>query len=201
MQEAQLEHLERANTMPPPVARRREQEPAREHVRVGLARRWGVDPEEIAITRNSSESLQICQFGHELKAGDEVLTTTLDYPAIIPPPPSSMSERREGVVLKQFKLPIPCENDAEVVGRFEAAITPKTKLILMSHMINITGQILPVKDVVAMARTKNGGIPVIVDGATPSLTSSSRSATSTATSTACRSTNRSSPRTAPAFSM
>ncbi len=163
VQEAQRKHLERANSMPPPVALWREQEPAREHVRAGLARRWGVDPEEIAITRNASESLQICQFGHELHAGDEVLTTTLDYPRMIST--FKQRERREGVVLRQIKLPIPCEDNAEVVRRFEQAITPKTTLILMCHMINITGQILPVKDVVAMARTKNGGIPVIVDGA------------------------------------
>lgn len=163
VQEAQRRHLERANTMPPPVALWREQEPAREHVRVGLARRWGVDPEEVAITRNSSESLQICQFGHELKAGDEVLTTTLDYPRMIST--FKQRERREGVVLRQIKLPIPCEDDAEVVRRFEQAITPRTRLILMSHIVNITGQILPVKGVVAMARGKNGGIPVIVDGA------------------------------------
>ncbi|MEK6703055.1 MAG: aminotransferase class V-fold PLP-dependent enzyme [Planctomycetota bacterium] len=163
VQEAQRKHLERANFIPPPIALWREQEPARERVRVALARQWGVDPEEIAITRNSSESLQICQFGHDLSRGDEVLTTTLDYPRMLTT--FKQRERREGLVLKQFKLPIPCEDPAQIVRLFAENITPKTRLILMSHIINITGQILPVKDVVAMARTKNGGIPVIVDGA------------------------------------
>lgn len=163
VQEAQRRHLERANCAPPPVALWSEQEPARERVRTMLARRWGVDAEEVAITRNSSESLQICQFGHDLARGDEVLTTTQDYPRMLTT--FKQRERREGIVLNQIKIPIPCEDPATIVRAFEGGITPRTRLILMSHIINITGQILPVKDVVAMARTKNGGIPVIVDGA------------------------------------
>lgn len=163
VQEAQRRHLERANFAPPPVALWREQEPARERVRIRLARAWGVDPEEIALTRNSSESLQICQFGHDLARGDEVLTTTLDYPRMLTT--FRQRDRREGITMKQIKLPIPCEDPARIVKLFEDGITERTRLILTSHIINITGQILPVKDVVAMARTKNGGIPVIVDGA------------------------------------
>jgi selenocysteine lyase/cysteine desulfurase len=163
VQDAQKRRLDRANTMPPPIALWREQEPAREHVREGLASQWGTDPEEIALTRNSSESLQICQFGHDLSRGDEVLTTTQDYPRMLTT--FGQRERREGIVLRTFKIPIPCEDPALIVRRFEENITPRTRLILMSHIINITGQILPVKAVVAMARNKNGGIPVIVDGA------------------------------------
>ncbi len=163
VQEAQRRHLEHANTAPPPIALWKEQEPAREHVRRRLAKAWGVDTEEIALTRNSSESLQTCQFGHDLSRGDEVLTTTLDYPRMLTT--FRQRERREGIVLVQIKIPIPCEDPAEIVKRFRDAITPKTRMILMSHIVNITGQILPVKEVVAMARTMNGGIPVIVDGA------------------------------------
>ncbi len=163
VQEAQARHLSRANSMPPPVVLWREQEPAREHIRERLARQWGVDPEEIALTRNASESLQICQFGLDLSRGDEVLTTTQDYPRMITS--FKQRERREGIVLKQLKVPVPCEDPGAIVRVFEEAITPRTKMILISHVINLTGQILPVKDVVAMARRKNGGIPVIVDGA------------------------------------
>jgi selenocysteine lyase/cysteine desulfurase len=72
-------------------------------------------------------------------------------------------ERREGIVLKEVVIPVPAEDPAEVVARFEEAITPRTRLILMCHVINLTGQILPVRDVVHMARRK--GVPVIVDGA------------------------------------
>lgn len=163
VQEAQRRHLERANFVPPPVALWREQEPSRERVRVRLARMWGVDPEEVALTRNASESLQTCQFGHDLSRGDEVLTTTQDYPRMLTT--FRQRDRREGIILKLIKLPIPCEDPARIVRLFEDGITERTRLILMSHIINITGQVLPVKDVVAMARTKNGGIPVIVDGA------------------------------------
>lgn len=136
-------------------------EPRREGVRQRIARNFGVDTEEIALTRNASESLQICQFGFDLKSGDEVLTTDQDYPRMINT--FKQRERREGIKLNQISIPVPAENDEEIVRRFEQAITPNTKLILMCHIINLTGQILPVKKVVQMARKK--GIPVIVDGA------------------------------------
>ncbi len=136
-------------------------EPQRESVRKRMAREWGVDPEEVAFTRNASESLQTCQFGYDLEPGDEILTSTQDYGRMITT--FKQRERREGVVLKQIELPVPAEDVAEVVRRFEEGITDRTRLILMCHMINLTGQILPVKEVVAMARAR--GIPVIVDGA------------------------------------
>ncbi len=136
-------------------------EPQREGVRQRIARRFKCDENEIAFTRNASEGLQICQLGFDLKSGDEVLTTTHDYPRMITT--FKQRERREGIKLKQFSIPIPAENPDEIVRLFEQNITPKTKLILMCHMVNITGQILPVKQVVQMARKKN--IPVIVDGA------------------------------------
>ena len=72
-------------------------------------------------------------------------------------------EDREGIKLVQFPIPVPCEDPTEVVRRFEQNITRRTRMILMCHIINITGQILPVKGVVQMARKR--GIPVIVDGA------------------------------------
>ena len=136
-------------------------EPQREGVRQRLAGDFGCSPEEIALTRNSSESLQICQFGIDLKAGDEVLTTTQDYHRMITT--FKQRGRREGIVLKQFPIPVPAEDDDEIVSLFEQNITPRTRVILMCHIINLTGQILPVKKVVQMARKK--GIPVIVDGA------------------------------------
>ncbi len=136
-------------------------EPRKETVRTRLASHFGSDREEIAITRNASEGLQICQFGFDLEPGDEVLTTTQDYGRMITT--FKQRERRDGIVLKQIQLPIPVEDPDEVVRRFEAAITPRTRLILMCHIINITGQILPVKPVVQMARQR--GIPVVVDGA------------------------------------
>ncbi len=136
-------------------------EPQREQVRRQLASLLGCDAEEVAVTRNASEGLETCQLGFDLKAGDEVLTTTQDYPRMINT--WKQLARRSGVVLKQFSLPIPVEDDDLVVRLFEEQINPRTRLILMCHMINLTGQILPVRKVVQMARRH--GVPVIVDGA------------------------------------
>ena len=114
-------------------------EPQRESVRKRLAREWDVDAEEIALTRNASEGLQICQLGFDLERGDEVLTTNQDYPRMITT--FQQRERREGIVLKQFSIPVPAEDPGEIVDLFERRITPRTRLILMCHMINLTGQI------------------------------------------------------------
>lgn len=160
VQQAMKRHLDFSNNAPS-YTMWKVLEPQREGVRHRLARLFNCDSEEIALTRNASEGLQICQLGFDLKAGDEVLTTTQDYGRMINT--FKQRERREGIVLKQFQIPIPAEDDDAVVALFEANITAKTRLILISHMINLTGQILPVKRVVQMARRK--GIPVIVDGA------------------------------------
>jgi selenocysteine lyase/cysteine desulfurase len=136
-------------------------EPQRESVRKRLAAEFGTDKEEIALTRNASEGLQTCQFGFDLQRGDEVLTTTVDYPRMINT--FKQRERREGIVLKQFTIPTPCENPSEIVSLFEQNITAKTRMILVSHLVFCTGQILPVREVAALGRAK--GIPVIIDGA------------------------------------
>lgn len=136
-------------------------EPQQESVRQGLARLFGSDAEEIAITRNASESLENCLFGLDLRPGDEVVTTDQDYPRMRTT--LDQRRRRDGVVVKQISLPVPCEDDNLVVERFAAAITERTRLLLMCHMVNLTGQILPVRQVVAMARAR--GVPVVVDGA------------------------------------
>ena len=134
-------------------------EPQREGIRARLARQWDVDPEEVAITRNTSESLQILQMGYDLERGDEVVTTTQDYGRMITT--FKQRERREGIVLKQFKIPIPAEDPDEIVRLFEQQITDRTRMILMCHMINITGQVLPVRKVVEMAKSYE--IPVLID--------------------------------------
>ncbi len=160
VQEAMGRYLAYSNTAPT-YAMWEILEPERETVRRRLARDFACDPEEIALTRNASESLQICQLGFDLEPGDEVLTTTQDYPRMITT--FEQRQRRDGIVLRQFQIPIPAEDPKEIVRLFEEQITPRTKLILMCHMINLTGQILPVREVVHMARRH--GIPVIVDGA------------------------------------
>ena len=160
VQEAMKAHLDFSNKAPVHTMWR-VLEPEIEGVRARLAQLAAVDPEELAITRNASEGLETCLFGFDLQRGDEVLTTTQDYPRMITT--LRQRERREGIVLKQFPLPVPTDDPAEVVARFAANITPRTKLILVSHVVFLTGAILPAKEVVALGRER--GIPVIVDGA------------------------------------
>ncbi|HEY8227906.1 MAG TPA: aminotransferase class V-fold PLP-dependent enzyme [Pyrinomonadaceae bacterium] len=136
-------------------------EPQSETIRTGLAEMFRCDREEIAITRGASESLEILLMGMDFKAGDEILTTTQDYPRMLTT--LRQRERREGLVLKMVKIPIPPKDLNEITAAFEKGVTPRTKLILISHQVNITGQITPVKAVCEMARAK--GIETIVDGA------------------------------------
>jgi selenocysteine lyase/cysteine desulfurase len=136
-------------------------EPQSETIRTGLAELFGCDREEIAITRNASESLEILLDGMDFKPGDEILTTTQDYPRMLTT--LRQREQRENLKLKLVKVPIPPKNLNEITAAFEKGITDRTKLILISHMINITGQITPVKAVCDLARKR--GIETIVDGA------------------------------------
>ena len=136
-------------------------EPQSETIRTGLAEVFGCDREEIAITRNASESLEILLMGRNFKSGDEILTTTQDYGRMLTT--LRQREQREGLVLKLVKIPIPPKDLNEITAAFERAITARTRLILMAHQVNITGQITPVKAVCEMARAR--GIETIVDGA------------------------------------
>jgi selenocysteine lyase/cysteine desulfurase len=136
-------------------------EPQSETIRTGLAEIFGCDAEEIAITRNASESLEILLMGIDFKAGDEILSTTQDYPRML----TTLKQRelREGLKLNLIQVPIAPKNLNDLATPFERAITPRTKLILISHQINLTGQIMPVRKVCEMARGR--GIETIVDGA------------------------------------
>src|SRR5690606_17662202 len=160
VQDAMKRHLDFSN-LAPTHTMWRVLEPQREGVRARMARAWGVDPEELAFTRNASESLQTMQLDIDLRRGDEVLTTTQDYGRMITT--FRQRERREGIVLRQIRIPVPAEDPAHVVRLFEEAIGPRTRAILACHMINLTGQILPVRELSAMARRH--GIPLIADGA------------------------------------
>ncbi len=136
-------------------------EPEIEAVRRRLAASFGCDPEEMAITRNASEALEIVQLGIPLERGDEVVTTTQDYPRMLTT--WKQRERREGIVLKQITFPVPPPSQDDLARRIEAAITPRTKVIHVCHITNLTGQIFPIKKISQLGRAK--GIEVIVDGA------------------------------------
>ncbi|HXK09992.1 MAG TPA: aminotransferase class V-fold PLP-dependent enzyme [Vicinamibacteria bacterium] len=136
-------------------------EPQVEAVRRDLAREFGCDPEEMAVTRNASEGLEIVQLGLDLRPGDEVLTTTHDYPRMLTT--WRQRERRDGIVLKTISFPFPPPSLDTLAERFEQAVTPRTKVVLVCHMTNLTGQIFPVRRICRLARER--GIEAIVDGA------------------------------------
>src|SRR5215212_9803046 len=136
-------------------------EPQSETIRTGLADLFGCDREEVAITRNTSDSLEAILFGLDLKPGDEVLTTTQDYPRMLTT--LRQRERRDGIVLKLVRIPVPAKDPSEITAAYEKGITNRTKLILVSHQVNITGQITPVKAICELARKR--GAETIVDGA------------------------------------
>jgi isopenicillin-N epimerase len=136
-------------------------EPQSETIRTGLAEAFGCDREEVAITRNTSDSLEAVLFGLDLRAGDEVLTTTQDYPRMLTT--LRQRERRDRVVLKTVRIPVPPKDPSEITAAYEAGLTPRTRLVLVSHMINLTGQITPVRDICEMARRR--GAESVVDGA------------------------------------
>jgi isopenicillin-N epimerase len=158
--DTEIRYLEMEN-MNPTYYMWRILDPGIETCRRRLAQTFGCDTEEIAITRNASEALEIVQFGLDLKAGDEVITTNQDYPRMITS--WQQRERRDGIVLKQLKFPVPPPSLDFLAKLVEDAITPKTKVIHICHITNRTGQIFPVKKICQMGRAR--GIEVIIDGA------------------------------------
>src|SRR6478672_1704671 len=136
-------------------------EPRLESVRRDLAREFGCDPEEMAITRNASEANEIMIMGLDLKKGDEVVVSNQNYGRMLTA--WDQRARREGIVVKQVSFKVPPPSDQYLVDQFRAAITPRTKVIEVTHITNLTGQIMPVRRIVEMARPL--GIQVFVDGA------------------------------------
>ena len=136
-------------------------EPRVEFVRRELAEEFGCDPEEMAITRNASEAMEIMIFGLDLEPGDEVLVTTQNYPRMITG--WRQRARRDGIVVKEISFTVPPPSQEHIVQRYAEAITPRTKVIEVTHITNLSGQILPVREIVELARPR--GIEVFVDGA------------------------------------
>lgn len=136
-------------------------EPRVESVRRDLAREFGCDPEEIAVTRNASEAMETLILGIDLARGDEVVVTDQNYPRML----NSWDQRarREGIVVKRVSFRIPFTNPADFLDRIRQAITSRTRVIELPQITNYSGQILPIRDVVRMGRER--GIEVFVDGA------------------------------------
>ena len=136
-------------------------EPNIETVRRRLASAFGCDPEEMAITRNASEALQIAQLGIDLKAGDEVVTTNQDYGRMLDT--WDQRVRRDGITVRKISFPVPPPSMDDLADRLVSAIGPKTRVLHFCHITNLTGQIFPVKKICDAARAK--GVKTIVDGA------------------------------------
>lgn len=121
----------------------------------------GCSTEELILTRNTTESLDMVISGFPWQAGDEAIMAEQDYGAMLDM--FKQVGQRQGVVNKVLSLPHHPASDEEIVNLYANAITPKTKLIMICHMVNITGQILPVRKICDMAHNK--GVQVMVDGA------------------------------------
>jgi selenocysteine lyase/cysteine desulfurase len=126
-----------------------------------LARLSGCPVEEIAITRNTTESMSTVIHGIDLAPGDEAVMTNQDYGSMLEE--FRQQARRRGIRCVEIGLPLHPKDDDEIVTAYERAITPKTKVLLLTHMINITGQILPARKICAMAHLHS--VEVIIDAA------------------------------------
>ena len=126
-----------------------------------LAEMAGCSTEELVITRNTTEALDLVIAGINWQAGDEAVMAEQDYGAMLNQ--FTLMETRHGITAKRISLPNHPKNDEEIVDLYASAITPKTKLLMVCHMVNITGQLLPIRKICDMAHAK--GVEVMVDGA------------------------------------
>lgn len=126
-----------------------------------LATLAGCSTEELIITRNTTESLDMVIGGMHWQQGDEAVMAEQDYGAMLDM--FKLVSKRYGVLNRIVSVPNHPANDEEIVELYAKAITPRTKLLMIGHMINITGHILPVRKICDMAHSK--GVKVMVDGA------------------------------------
>ena len=156
----QIEHIKRVN-LEGSFYMRKSRFKDKSTITSELANFVGCNSKNLAITRNTTESLDLIISGFPWKSGDEAIYAYQDYGAM-----QDMFEqigKRHGVVLKKVSVPNHPKNDMELISLYESQITSKTRLIMISHMVNITGQILPVKKICDMAHSY--GVEVLVDGA------------------------------------
>jgi selenocysteine lyase/cysteine desulfurase len=130
-------------------------------VRDKLANLVMAPKDELIITRNTTESLDLIISGFPWSIGDEAIMAYTDYGAMLDM--FAQVEKRHGMICKYIEVPLNPLSDEEIVTKYEKAITSKTKLIMVCHMVNVTGQILPIKKICDMAH--NHGVQVMVDGA------------------------------------
>lgn len=155
-----LKHIQAVNSVSSYYMRTRQFDDKRVS-QIQLAKLLGCSPDELIITRNTTESLDTVIGGLHWKAGDEAIMAQQDYGAMLDM--FKLQARRHGIVNRVVSLPNNPQSDAEIVSLYENAITPKTRLLMVCHMVNITGQILPIRLLTDMAHKH--GVEVLVDGA------------------------------------
>lgn len=133
----------------------------RERIRTRLAGLAGCSPDEIAIDRNATEALDTVIFGLDLERGDEVVLSKWDYPNMMNA--WRQREMRDGIVLKWAELEMPSTDNNKLAESYTKLFSKKTKVVHITHLINWTGQIMPVRQIATVAKEK--GIEVLVDGA------------------------------------
>lgn len=126
-----------------------------------LAAFGGVEPEELVLTRNLIEAINIVFQGYPFRAGDEVVLASHDYPSVMEM--LEMVAARKALTLRMIDIPFDPDSDQEIVAAYQAALTPATRVLLVTHISNRTGQIMPVAKICAMARRH--GVDVVVDAA------------------------------------
>ena len=158
--EAYIQHVRQVNAVSSFYMRTRQADDKLAS-RNALARLLGCSDDELIITRNTTESLDTVIAGLDWKAGDEAVMAPTDYGSMLDM--FTLQAKRHGIVNRMVTVPMHPQSDDEIVQVYERALTPKTRLLMVCHMINVTGQILPVKQIVEMAHRH--GVEVMVDGA------------------------------------
>ena len=158
--EAYIQHVRQVNAVSSFYMRTRQADDKLAS-RKALARMLGCSDNELIITRNTTESLDTVIAGLDWKAGDEAVMAPTDYGSMLDM--FTLQAKRHGIVNRMVTVPMHPQSDDEIVQVYERALTPKTRLLMVCHMINVTGQILPVKQIVEMAHRH--GVEVMVDGA------------------------------------
>ncbi len=133
----------------------------KEEVRTKLAEFVNASPDEVVITRNTTEGMNFVANGLDMKEGDEVLLSTMEHPGGTHP--WRLKEKRFGIKIKQVPIGLPPKNVNEIVSAFERAITPRTRIISISHTVYISGLIAPLKELSEMAHAKD--VLVLADSA------------------------------------
>ena len=138
-------------------------EPTRVNIRRDLANLLGCKTEEVVINRNTTEALDTVIFGMNLSKGDEVVLTRYDYPNMVNA--WEQRKKRDGIVLKYVPVVLPDDCNEVIVQKFAAEVNSKTRLVLITHMVNYNGQLLPAAEITRAVKERNKDVRVMVDGA------------------------------------